>query len=159
MSFTIFDLWLIVIVLIFTIYGSRTNALNQITGIVSMFISALVTKLFFYKLSVSVGGQFQEQKDTDLVVYLISFIVIYVLTLILLRILVYYKELQIEGLQDQIIAILVGAVRNLLRISFLIMILKSWSVIDLESRTAYIPLMDSVIFSYCEIVSNILFKF
>ena len=123
MSFTIFDLWLIVIVLIFTIYGSRTNALNQITGIVSMFISALVTKLFFYKLSVSVGGQFQEQKDTDLVVYLISFIVIYVLTLILLRILVYYKELQIEGLPDQIIAILLGVVRNLLRISFLIMIL------------------------------------
>ena len=77
----------------------------------------------------------------------------------LLKALVYYKELEMEGIQDQIIAILSGLIRNLLRISFLIMILKSWSVVDLQSRTAYIPLTDSVIFGYCEIISNILFKF
>ena len=159
MSFTIFDLWLIAIILIFTISSSRANAINQITGIISICTSALITKLFFYKLSVSIGTKFQAQKDTDLLVYIISFTVIYVLILMLLKALVYYKELEMEGIQDQIIAILSGLIRNLLRISFLIMILKSWSVVDLQSRTAYIPLTDSVIFGYCEIISNILFKF
>ena len=159
MSFTIFDLWLGIIILIFTLSSSRKNAINQIIGIISLCISALITKLFFYKLSVSIGAQFQNKENADLLAYLISFIIIYIFIVSFLKGFAYYKEIEIEGPVDQIIAIISGTIRNLLRTSFIITILKSWSIIDLQSRAAYIPLTDSTIFSYCEIISNTLFKF
>tara|TARA_B100000029_G_scaffold314570_1_gene306989 strand:+ start:364 stop:843 length:480 start_codon:yes stop_codon:yes gene_type:complete len=159
MSFTIFDLWLGIIILIFTISSSRKNAINQIIGIISLCISALITKLFFYKLSVSVGSQFQNKENAELLTYIISFIIIYIFIISFLKGLAYYKEIEIEGPADQIIAIISGIIRNLLRTSLIITILKSWSIVDLQSRAAYIPLTDSIIFSYCEIISNTLFKF
>ena len=90
MSFTIFDLWLGIIILIFTISSSRKNAINQIIGIISLCISALITKLFFYKLSVSVGSQFQNKENAELLTYIISFIIIYIFIISFLKGLAYY---------------------------------------------------------------------